>query len=165
MFVSVVITIVMTYLLTEILGYIVHAIAHWHHAGILYRAHLRHHVRYTTKHFADETYVAGPFLESFIPWFIPVYIVLLISMWYALPIYLFITGAVTSVMTGLVNSYIHDSFHTNEHWLNRFKTYRRMRALHYVHHKHVTKNIGIYMFWLDRLRRRFLAMKLIPATY
>jgi sterol desaturase/sphingolipid hydroxylase (fatty acid hydroxylase superfamily) len=156
-----ILTVVGAYFVTELLGYVVHVAAHHRWSGPLYRNHLVHHAKlYPTSRFSSEVYESS-LRHSLIPWYAPIFVVTLSAAWIMLPLTQAIAAVVTVALVALFNNHIHDAYHIDNHWLNRHRWFRRLRALHYVHHKHVTKNIGIYVFWIDSLMRRF--KRLSPA--
>ena len=49
-----------------------------------------------------------------------------------------------------VDNYFHSAFHIRDHWLQRFRWFRRLTRLHDIHHI-TNANYGISFFWMDRL--------------
>lgn len=139
------------YLVAEVAGYITHALAHLRCMGPLNRAHMRHHTRYAPANFIQDRYVD----DGFGPWYAPAFITASVIAFCLLPIGMACAAVLTFVAVAVVNDKLHDSYHVGDHPFTRFRWHRRLRALHYVHHKHVTKNVGIYAFWIDRLLHRF----------
>lgn len=46
---------------------------------------------------------------------------------------------------------LHETFHEQDHWLNRYATYREAKALHLLHHRKAQRNFGFWFHGLDRL--------------
>lgn len=59
---------------------------------------------------------------------------------------------IQGILVDFVGNYLHLSFHIQNHWLNRFETYKELKYLHYEHHKGDTKrNYAIFFFGLDKM--------------
>jgi hypothetical protein len=56
------------------------------------------------------------------------------------------------VLMGIVGNYLHHAFHVKDIFLEKYKWFHELRALHYVHHKGSAKqNYGILNMGLDRI--------------
>lgn len=160
MLLNVLIAIVASFFFAEAVGFFIHKLAHWPGSGKLFRNHLHHHaVIYPPENYTTKKYVANV-RTSFLPVFVPLFIVCNAVAWtfFSWPIALIFFLMSSGV--SLVSNYMHDSFHVENHWLDRFRWHRLLRELHHVHHKHTRKNLGIYMFLYDRLFRSFKYPKL-----
>lgn len=63
-----------------------------------------------------------------------------------------IACVIQGLIFDILGNYLHYSFHANNHWLNRFETYKELKYLHYEHHKGDTKrNYAIFFFGLDKM--------------
>lgn len=60
-----------------------------------------------------------------------------------------------AALIGYLHGYIHDSFHLTGHWLERFKHFSHLRALHFRHHFNMKINFGIFWFGWDRVFKTF----------
>jgi len=72
----------------------------------------------------------------------------------------FITGLSTYVclliyvpafITFVWNWYIHDSYHIKNHWLNKYKWFRKDKQIHFQHHYNSNKNYGIASHFTDKI--------------
>ena len=140
----------------EFVGYWIHRFLHLKVTGSLYRAHMAHHLKayppddllskeYRTVGFESTTYrfvIAGVFLG--------LVFFLLTPMRFSVPM------AVAMAFLGWLNSYIHDATHIDGHFLERFAIFKKLRALHKVHHKlDMSRNYGIVTFMNDKVFKTF----------
>lgn len=151
-----------SYLVTSFLGYIVHWMMHQRWAGPLRVAHMAHHiVLYPPKNLMSESYRSAgssssvwTFLAVLIPlMLLPVALALggVISLWSAG------LAVIAMALVGITNDIIHDSFHVIDHPLSKvIPGYKRMQELHFVHHRNMKRNFGIYSFVCDRLFKTHL---------
>lgn len=51
----------------------------------------------------------------------------------------------------LVNDFAHDAFHVRRHTLLKYRWFKRLCALHYLHHRDMRANYGIVTFFWDRV--------------
>lgn len=142
-------------------GYAVHWLLHQKWSGMLYAKHMVHHlVLYPVSDFLSESYrragrdnTVVTFLFFSIPFFVAPVIL------YALQVVPAVTAAlllVEIIVVGWLHDYFHDSFHIRGHFLKRYAFFRRLTDLHYLHHKDMSKNFGIFLFWWDRIFASFL---------
>lgn len=69
-----------------------------------------------------------------------------------LPLNVIIATIIQGLLVDFVGNYLHLSFHVQNHWLNKFETYKELKYLHYEHHKGDTKrNYAIFFFGLDKM--------------
>ena len=66
--------------------------------------------------------------------------------------YATIGGAVIGfVIMGFIGNWLHHAYHVEDYWLERYKWFHELRALHYVHHLGTAKhNYGVLNMTLDR---------------
>ena len=129
-------------------------------SGFLYRKHIRHHFSLYPPHdFISDVYRSAGKDNTFI-----VFLILAIPL-ILLPIILAIAGIISIAcmiaalivfaIIGGMHDYLHDSFHIRNHWLYRvpiIKNYfAKLVDLHYLHHKKVFYNLGIFSFFWDRV--------------
>lgn len=151
-----------TLLYGTLVGYLTHWVMHQPWAGRVNRAHMTHHVRlYPPKALLSDVYKSAgkdDGLLIFVPaitaamglWAGAVW--LLGAAWWNL-----VVIAVVGVSVGWLHNYVHEGFHIRGFWMERFGWFRRVRALHWLHHWNMRKNLGICWFGWDRVFRTFRA--------
>lgn len=145
-------TALVTFLFAELIGYLVHRLAHSRKGGKLYESHMVHHSKiYPPSSFQSDKYIHEGI--TLVSWFAPVFALIILLQLVVLPWTLFITSAVVTVSVSIANWLLHDMFHLNRCWLDRFGWFSRTRRMHYLHHKNMKKNFGIYWFGWDRFFR------------
>lgn len=156
---AIIVTAILTFFYSEAVGFFIHRLAHWPGSGKLFDNHLEHHsVAYPPGKFLSEEYL-GDILTSFVPYFIPAFVItnglafLLLSWPLGLTVFL------TTTLVSFANNIFHDSFHVKEHWLAKFRWHKKLRSIHFVHHRNVKKNLGIYWYGIDRIFGSFKPSK------
>jgi sterol desaturase/sphingolipid hydroxylase (fatty acid hydroxylase superfamily) len=152
----IIVTAIVSLIFSDIVGQTVHRIAHDRDMDDnIYRKHMTHHlVRYPPGHFYSETYRSSG-MDSFVQYFvIPVLLSATVA-YLLLPMYLFITFVGFMGLFALVNDRVHLYFHIKDCWLEKYKWFRRLRALHYLHHRNMKFNYGITTFYIDKLLKTF----------
>jgi hypothetical protein len=151
----------LTFLFGSTSGWVVHYLLHTKTFKHLATDHNVHHSLYTPDDFESEgryrdagkarsTLVFIPIITTAIAFMcIPLWFAF--NAWWIYPIVL-----ATGVFVGWLNDYAHYAFHIKEHWLNKYKYFRRLKYLHLLHHIHPKKNQGIIWFGADRLFRTFI---------
>lgn len=146
-----------TYWLTSLLGYAVHWAIHKRWSGPFNKSHMAHHVRlYPPGDLESPEYRSAGSEAStftFIIAFLPV-MSIPVLLWYlnVISIVHAIAAIIIMIIVGVVSDVIHASFHVTDHWLSRMiPCHARMKELHFVHHRNMRKNFGIYSFLWDRL--------------
>lgn len=148
-------TLVIGFVVMSFLGHTIHWAIHQKWAGKLHKAHMTHHeILYPVNDFLSETY-RSPGKDNTVFTFLIFSIPLI-----AFPIVLFIYGVIPLValilllieivLMGWMHDYFHDAFHIRHHFLKKYPRFRHLTDLHYIHHVHMQKNFGIFMFWWDR---------------
>jgi sterol desaturase/sphingolipid hydroxylase (fatty acid hydroxylase superfamily) len=136
-------------------GHVVHWLIHQRWAGPAFRGHMAHHLSlYPPGHLVSDKYRAAKWHESGAFLFTPPFIVILgavggLCWWLGTPLWVPVVFGVTMLAFSLTSDWFHDSFHLRHHPLLRFKWFKRLCALHYVHHRDMTKNLGILTFVWD----------------
>lgn len=145
-------------------GYLTHRAIHQRWAGPLFKQHLFHHVRhYPTHDFTSDVYRQGEkdssvyiFLLVCIPiGFIP------LGLWYfgVISLAAMIVSLVNMAIIGFLNSWIHDAFHLKNHFLGKIPVikifYNHLVHKHYLHHKYVQSNLGIFSFSWDKIFKTY----------
>ena len=60
------------------------------------------------------------------------------------------------MIMAFVGNWLHHAYHVEDHWLERFKWFHELRALHYIHHLGTAKhNYGVLNMTLDRFLGSF----------
>lgn len=88
--------------------------------------------------------------ESFALFFVFVKI-LIMYIFIKLSVLTIIMTLIQGLLVNFIGNYLHLSFHVENHFLNKYKLYRELKYLHYLHHKGDTKhNYGIFFFGFDK---------------
>jgi hypothetical protein len=138
-------------------GHVVHWLLHQRWTGIMHRAHMEHHLElYPPGHLTSDKYKAAKWYHRGPLLFTPPLIIILgaaggLLWWAGAPHWVVWVLGACLVGFGLVNDYFHDSFHVRKHRLNRYKWYKRLRRIHFVHHHQMGKNFGIFWFGWDQI--------------
>lgn len=156
----VVIAIVTTLIYGTLIGWILHWVLHQRWAGPFYRGHMNHHTKqYPPSDLLSHSYRSAGKDDSAII-FTPAVIV-------AFSVYIFALiklGAsgwaislvlIEAAIVGALHDLIHTQTHLVSSYLDRWSWFQKLRALHFVHHFHMNKNLGIIWFGWDRLFRTF----------
>jgi len=138
---------------SEIFAYFWHRFgAHGNYVFMVHDTHFEHHTNHRTKfnYEAEEDFVWILLLMTLLQLVLFVGVAInLIPAKFAL-----ISGLITMLVFSL-NWKIHRAYHVKDHWLNRFSTFKRLKELHYVHHKTPTKNYGILSLYIDWIMGTF----------
>lgn len=137
-----------SWIFTEFAGYGVHRFMHLIDAG----AHNTHHRLYPPDSYVGQIYESSSSVDGRIQ-----------DLLYSVPgvlytglVWWFFGFAAFAVALGVVvgvaylNQYLHDAFHIQNHWLERFNWFWRLRASHWVHHVE-DRNFGIASLLWDRV--------------
>jgi hypothetical protein len=149
-----------TYVAISFFGWVMHWLLHQKFMGQFYRSHMTHHmICYPSNDMLSKKYRAAG-LDNTIYFFIFASIPML-----SIPIFLYIFGIIPTniliislfemLILGVMNNYIHDAMHIENHWLQNFPIGRFWRKLHYYHHLDMSCNMGIFIFWIDKLFKTF----------
>ena len=143
----------LTYFLSE---WFIHKLCHirspW--TQVLFRAHHKHHVTYTTKKFImDKPYKSAGSEIVVMP--------LILSEWICcfmfMDTYYFILFTSTTTFLLLVSDYLHSQIHIRNSWLEQNKItqswFLELRKLHFIHHQNVHTNLSLggITFIFDRI--------------
>ena len=146
-----------TAVVSSLLGYLIHRLAHWPKAGIFYAMHMEHHRElYPPHEFLSEEYKSAG-VASFRLWFVPIITVVVAAFILWLPTWYAVAATASLGIISALDDYLHDQFHLTGSRLVRFRWFRRLRALHLLHHRNMRKNYGIFSFVLDRMLGSFVA--------
>jgi sterol desaturase/sphingolipid hydroxylase (fatty acid hydroxylase superfamily) len=150
-----------TYVLATLLGYVIHWAIHQRWAGKAYQAHLMHHAKlYPPWDLSSDTYRSAgsnSTVWTFVLAFSPLLLLpVLLSAFGVLSFMNTAAIVLAIILVGVLNDVIHDSYHVNDHWVSRvIPGYASLREFHFIHHRNVKKNFGIYSMIWDRMFRTF----------
>lgn len=147
-------TIVGSFLYAELLGHVVHRLAHVSYSGGLNRSHMNHHQMYRVEDFLDSSYRSAG-ADSFGRKFVVPAAVSVVAAFSLLPLHLFLVAAAVFALVGVANEAVHRSIHVRGAWLERFMWFRKLRNIHVVHHRNMRANFGIVFFLYDRIFETF----------
>jgi sterol desaturase/sphingolipid hydroxylase (fatty acid hydroxylase superfamily) len=148
---SIVIVSLFGLILGDGLGYFIHMFLHSPRSGQAFRAHMNHHLKqYPTTSYLSEKY-RSPGKDNTVFIFGAVLLVLCSLMFIFLPLRFAIILSAEFLVLGLLNDYLHDRFHIHPHWLEKYKFFHKLRATHYLHHRDMKTNYGIFSFIFDRM--------------
>jgi hypothetical protein len=138
------------------LGYVAHWVLHQPWSGRLYQAHYTHHfVLYEPKDFLSDKYREAGIDDSgkfFILLFSPILLGILALGWFeVVPLWMAILTVVEMGLWGYLHDYLHEKTHLTKTWWKQFGWFQRWTNLHIVHHQDVSRNLGIFNFWVDRV--------------
>jgi len=127
-----------------------YALAHRPLGGSLFRNHMGFHHRYYSKdHLVSKKYLAAE--GNLTPFFlIPVLLIGVLS-YLVLPTDLFLVQAVACVLSFYAHVFFDKEYHVEGSRLLRFSWFRKMQALHFVHHHHADRNFAVIDFFWDRV--------------
>jgi hypothetical protein len=137
-------------------GHLVHWSLHQAWTGPAHRGHMAHHtVHYPPGNMVSETYRTSHWSQSGTLLFTPPLLIILgalggLMWWAGAPLWAVGVQGVAMVSFGLLNDFMHDSYHVRKHWLLRFRGYRHLRKMHFLHHHDMTINLGIVNHAWDR---------------
>jgi sterol desaturase/sphingolipid hydroxylase (fatty acid hydroxylase superfamily) len=145
------ITALLTHLIVSFFQTALHiALAHRPLGGKLFRNHVGFHHRYYSKdHLVSKSYLAeeGNLTPLFL---IPVFIIGILS-YLVLPLDLFIVQAIVCALSFYAHVHFDKEYHVEGSYLERFSWFRKMQALHFVHHHHADRNFAVIDFYWDKL--------------
>ncbi len=73
-----------------------------------------------------------------------------VILYFTLPLAVFLALFVSGLIYGRLIAYTHSAYHIRDHWLQRFRYFRFLNKLHFLHHFD-RANYGIIFFGMDRL--------------
>lgn len=142
--------------LATFFGHIIHWSLHQRWTGPAHRGHMEHHLElYPPTSLVSNSYKAAKWHHRGPVLFTPAFLVILGATWgltsaLSVPLWVTVTFGVTMLVFGLFNDFVHDSFHVENHILQRVvPDYDRMRERHFIHHCNMRRNFGIVSFVWD----------------
>jgi sterol desaturase/sphingolipid hydroxylase (fatty acid hydroxylase superfamily) len=142
-------------IIASFFGHAVHWALHQPSTRFAHRAHMQHHmVHYPMGRLVSDEYIKSKWRESGPLLFTPPLLIILCGfgglLWVLrAPHWTVWVLGIVLVGFGLLNDYIHDVLHIRRHPLLRFRWYREMRKLHFLHHFDMRCNFGIFNFTWD----------------
>ena len=136
-------------------GYIVHRILHSNRLKHLAKDHNVHHALYPIDNFESTSYRGAGSSRStlvFIPIITVAMLLLCVPIWFLFKewwVFFFII--IEGILIGWANDYLHYAFHIKNHWLNNYIFFKKLKDIHYLHHKYPKTNHGILWFGPDKL--------------
>lgn len=146
-----------TLLLGTLAGWVGHWALHQRWAGRFAKAHLVHHRLYPPNDFLSTEYRDAKGSDTTL--FLGPFITLVMLAWlgglvaFGVSGYVLVVLIVVGIEVGILHELVHKAIHLEKHWMERFMWFRRIRTLHWKHHKHVQKNLGIVWYGWDRVFR------------
>ena len=148
-------TIVITYYVASFLQTLFHRLFGYHGVGgWRFRSQVEeHHVNYVKDRRTSERYIAEARNGTYM-YLIPFSLVIAAA-YLVLPLDLFLVHGAALAISFYAIAYVHVQYHVTGSWLNRFGCFRRRRALHFVHHRHMGTNFAVVDYFWDRLLGTF----------
>lgn len=158
--IAILLTIIISYIIASFAGHVIHWALHQTWSGFLNKAHMSHHLEmYPIQNFTSDVYRhAGNnstpkyFALAALPVILAPIILGILGI---LPLHLVLIVLFIEGLMGFLNDHVHDSFHLNHHWMMRVPGLKLLHIkwtlLHYIHHKDMTKNFGIFTFSWDKI--------------
>lgn len=138
-------------------GHLIHWAIHQRWTGPAHKGHMEHHLElYPPGDLVSRSYRSSKWYHSGVFLFTPGFIALMAVFGFpayllGLPLWTVGVFGVVMLSFGLLNDYVHDNMHVWNHWLNRFAWFRRARVTHFVHHRNMKVNYGIFFFAWDKV--------------
>lgn len=144
------------FILGELLGYWVHRLLHNPKAGILYKVHMVHHLElYPTNNMYSAIYRKPKLKYNTLLMFAPFFLLAALLLFVLLPLKLFLLLFIETFSLSYLNNWLHDSFHIKPIWLEKYRWYNKLRDIHFIHHQDMSKNMGIFTFFWDRIFKTY----------
>jgi sterol desaturase/sphingolipid hydroxylase (fatty acid hydroxylase superfamily) len=157
---KILLTFVFSFFLTTLLGYVAHWILHQSWSGRLYEAHRTHHfILFPPEDFYSDTYRDAGIDDSgkfFIALFSPLLLLILALGWFGVyPLWMGFLIVGEMGVIGYMHDLLHEKLHLTKTWWKQFGWFQEWTRLHITHHQDVSKNLGIFSFWVDRVMGTF----------
>ena len=157
--IAVLVSMLSVFVVGNFAGYFVHWLMHKGRLESLAEAHDRHHRLYTITDYTSDKYRSAGKDDStlvFVPMIMLVLGILFVPLWFLFKTFwIFPLPILLGIVVGWLNGYIHECFHLKGHYLTRYGWFRKLNRLHWVHHLHPDKNMGIIWFVPDRVFNSF----------
>lgn len=140
------------YFTGTLLGYGLHWSIHQPWMGRFYRAHMNHHLKqYPLGSLLSERYRYPARRDNTSFFFWPPFILISLGLWFVMPGWMWAASLAMIAVFGIAHDYFHTHFHLKDSWLLRFGWFRHLRKIHFIHHRDMGLNFGIYHFFWDRV--------------
>lgn len=129
--------------------------------GPFKKGHMQHHLElYPPSDLVSEKYRSAKWYHSGPLLFSPAFVVIMgiagtITWQLGWPAWVTLTLCSVLLGFGFMSDAVHDSFHIIMHPLSRFKWWQKARELHFLHHRNMKVNFGIFVFTFDRVFKTF----------
>lgn len=160
-------TIFLYYFLGLFAFYLWHVISHQEWSGEMYKQHMRHHIKdYPPKHFygrpglkslkPNEIFdltktTIGDFQHEGLLFFF-VFVIILTGKYIGSSNLTLLFVTIGYYIMAVIGNAFHASFHIKNFPLEKYKWYRKLRRLHFIHHlENMDKNFAMVNFGVDAL--------------
>jgi len=154
------------YFLVQSAGYAIHLVLHQPEMGKLHQTHNdHHHQKYSPEDYLSKKYrhVAGG--NKPILYYTPPALTIVALSFVFLPTLLASIFTVELAILAWANDWLHTQLHIEDHWLERYSWFWRLRDLHWHHHVNEDKNLGIFSWFTDKVVGTFQEPTLTPMYY
>jgi len=153
--VAVVFVTIATFLYGTFVGWVFHWVLHQRWSGLLYRSHTAHHLNYPATDLLSSPY-RDTGKNNGLLFFVPAIAVAMLFFFAGLyllgfgwPVFAWVF--VESIAIGTAHEWLHVRMHLSDPVYMKSNFFRKVRLLHFYHHRNVKKNLGIFWFGWDRL--------------
>jgi len=157
------ITLILVYILVSLFAYLAHKALHQKWTGKYNKSHMAHHIAlYPASDYLSEVYRDAGKDDAI--WFfavisIPILTLPIILGILGMPLYLVIISIVEMLFLAYLNNFIHNAYHIKNHFLNKIyfvnRIFLKLQQMHFVHHKYMQKNLGIFDFTWDYVLKTY----------
>lgn len=145
-----VLTAILTYYLGNFIQAGLHALlGHRRIGGIIHKTHLYYHHALYSKRMVSEEYL--PEEKDAAPSYAIPATLLGWGVYELLPFDLFLVYAGSISFCFFILVCLHKHYHLSKTWLGRFGWFRKRQQLHFVHHRHNSKNYALIEHFWDRV--------------
>lgn len=145
------VTVVLTYYAMAIVQAVLHKLfGHRNRIRTIFQNHaLGHHAKYRLERLQTDQYIDS---ETYVMFYYLIPAVAIGILVFEIGGLVVLAGyAVGVALAFWLHLYLHEHYHLTESWLDRYRWFRRKRALHFEHHRNVRSNYAIVEFWIDRV--------------
>ncbi len=118
------------------------------------RMFFRNHINFHHAHYSKEHRVSKRYLDdggNNTPYFLLSVALAAGGAYFVLPLYVLIAVLITCVASFYAHTFFDREYHVEGSRLLRFRWFRHMQELHFVHHRHANSNFAVIDFFWDRL--------------
>lgn len=160
---NILLIIIIVYVVISLFAYFAHKSLHQKWSGKYNKSHMAHHIAlYPADNYLSEKYRDAGKDDAI--WFfaiisVPILLLPIILGIIGMPLHLVIISIIEMLFLGYFNNFIHHAYHVKNHWISKVPVinilYRKLQHLHYIHHKYMQKNLGIFDFTWDVLFKTY----------